>query len=73
MQNSYLSLDERMRFLNCRDGGNTPSASLLDVGVAAALEQSGFDPVTFEERGGIYDWRRDPPNSDTGSCPGDLA
>ena len=29
MTNSYLILDERMRFLNCEDGGKVPSESLL--------------------------------------------
>ena len=56
MRNSYLLLDEKMRFLNCRDGGKNPTQSILEVGVEEALENSGFDPVLFQERGGIYDW-----------------
>lgn len=58
MLNSYLLLDEEMRFLNCRDGGKHPTASILDVGVAKALAECGFDPAIFDERGGIYDWTR---------------
>lgn len=59
MTNSYLILDERMRFLNCENGGKEPSESLLDVGVHAALKQSGFDFTMFQKRGGIYDWTRE--------------
>mmetsp|Transcript_9368 Transcript_9368/g.21132 ORF Transcript_9368/g.21132 Transcript_9368/m.21132 type:complete len:398 (+) Transcript_9368:80-1273(+) len=59
MQNSYLLLDEDMRFLDCSSGGKVPSDSILKVGVRRALEQSGFDENMFHERGGIYDWERD--------------
>lgn len=59
MQNSYLLLDEDLRFLDCSKGGKVPSESILKVGVKRALEQSGFDKVMFEKRGGIYDWTRD--------------
>ena len=58
MLNSYLLLDEKMRFLNCRDGGKHPTRSILEVGVSKALANSGFDPATFDERGGVYDWAR---------------
>ncbi|KAF5371323.1 hypothetical protein D9758_004233 [Tetrapyrgos nigripes] len=30
MRDSYLNLDEDMRFLNCQDGGKTPGRSLLE-------------------------------------------
>ena len=43
MKDSYLLLDEKMRFLNCRNGKKEPSKSILDVGVEAALNESGFD------------------------------
>lgn len=56
MQNSYLILDEFMRFLNCVDGGKKPSKSLLDVGVDAAINDAGFDEAMFVKRGGVYKW-----------------
>lgn len=59
MQNSYLMLDEKMRFLDCSGGGKVAGRGILDVGVAKAYTESGFDRVMFEERGGVYDWRRD--------------
>ncbi|XP_067011564.1 S-adenosylmethionine-dependent nucleotide dehydratase RSAD2-like [Anabrus simplex] len=58
MQNSYLILDEYMRFLDCREGAKKPSPSLLDVGVANALDQSGFDEAMFRKRGGEYKWSK---------------
>lgn len=33
MKNSYLILDERMRFLNCTNNGKEPTESLLDGNV----------------------------------------
>jgi radical S-adenosyl methionine domain-containing protein 2 len=32
--------------------------SLLDVGVANALDQSGFDEKMFFKRGGKYQWSK---------------
>lgn len=58
MQNSYLILDEKMRFLDCSMGGKTPTASILEVGVEKALTESGYDPEMFLHRGGLYDWAR---------------
>lgn len=58
MQNSYLILDEYMRFLDCRSGSKIPSKSLLDVGVADALKFSGFDDAMFKKRGGFYKWSK---------------
>ncbi|XP_025833779.1 radical S-adenosyl methionine domain-containing protein 2-like [Agrilus planipennis] len=58
MQNSYLILDEYMRFLDCRDGWKTPSKSILDVGVIDALKFSGFDEIMFLKRGGKYKWSK---------------
>lgn len=58
MRDSYLILDEYMRFLNCRNGKKEPSASLLDVGVRQALLGSGFDERAFRERGGVYVWSK---------------
>lgn len=59
MQNSYLLLDEELCFLDCSGGGKIPSESILKVGVAKSLEQAGFDDIMFQQRGGIYDWRRE--------------
>ncbi|KAJ8978486.1 hypothetical protein NQ317_002073 [Molorchus minor] len=59
MQNSYLILDEYMRFLDCRNGSKTPSKSILDIGVKNALKFSGFDECMFKKRGGIYKWSKE--------------
>lgn len=58
MQNSYLILDEYMRFLDCRSGAKVPSKSLLDVGVENAIDASGFDEQMFLKRGGRYTWSK---------------
>ncbi|XP_060606466.1 S-adenosylmethionine-dependent nucleotide dehydratase RSAD2-like [Ruditapes philippinarum] len=58
MQNSYLILDEYMRFLDCTRGAKEPSRSLLDVGVNNALKFSGFDEKMFFKRGGKYVWSK---------------
>ncbi|KAI9566611.1 radical SAM enzyme [Boletus coccyginus] len=60
MKDSYLLIDERMSFLDCRDGGKKPGRSILDVGVETALLDSGFDEKTFLDRGGIFEWTREP-------------
>eukprot|EP00178_Gracilaria_changii_P000085 TRINITY_DN1006_c1_g1_i1.p1 TRINITY_DN1006_c1_g1~~TRINITY_DN1006_c1_g1_i1.p1 ORF type:complete len:394 (-),score=42.07 TRINITY_DN1006_c1_g1_i1:344-1525(-) len=62
MQNSYLLLDEELRFLDCSGGGKVPSPSILDVGVYGAIAHSGFDQKTFVERGGVYKWKRERDN-----------
>jgi radical S-adenosyl methionine domain-containing protein 2 len=58
MKDSYLILDEQMRFLNCQNGKKDPSQSILEVDVETALSQSGFDGKSFLKRQGIYDWVR---------------
>jgi len=55
MKDSYLILDEYMRFL---DKGNNPGGSILDVGVRKALDQVFWDEESFIQRGGIYDWSK---------------
>ena len=55
MRDSYLILDEHMRFL---DKGNDPSPSILEVPVEEALRQIYWDKEGFMERGGFYDWTR---------------
>jgi hypothetical protein len=57
MQNSYLLLDEKLRFLNSSDGGIVPSESILDVGVEAALGQTGFVHHNFYKLGGVYNFK----------------
>ena len=59
MRDSYLLLDEELRFLDCSDDGKVPSRSILDVGVEKALGEAGFDDSMFQKRGGIFEWRRD--------------
>ncbi|XP_041809496.1 radical S-adenosyl methionine domain-containing protein 2 [Chelmon rostratus] len=58
MRNSYLILDEYMRFLDCREGRKDPSKSILDVGVKEAIRFSGFDEKMFLKRGGKYVWSK---------------
>lgn len=58
MKDSYLILDEYMRFLNCRKGRKDPSKSILDVGVEQAIKYSGFDEKMFLKRGGKYVWSK---------------
>ncbi|CAF1161478.1 unnamed protein product [Rotaria sordida] len=59
MRNSYLILDEHMRFLDRRNGHKDLSPSILDVGVEAALNRSGFDEEVFFKRDGQYKWTKD--------------
>ncbi|XP_078245356.1 S-adenosylmethionine-dependent nucleotide dehydratase RSAD2 isoform X2 [Pogona vitticeps] len=58
MRDSYLILDEYMRFLNCVNGRKEPSRSILDVGVEDAIQFSGFDEKMFFKRGGKYIWSK---------------
>ncbi|XP_020385707.2 radical S-adenosyl methionine domain-containing protein 2 isoform X2 [Rhincodon typus] len=58
MRDSYLILDEYMRFLDCTQGRKDPSKSILDVGVENAIKFSGFDEKMFFKRGGKYTWSK---------------
>lgn len=58
MRDSYLILDEYMRFLDCTQGRKDPSRSILDVGVEEAIQFSGFDEKMFFKRGGKYVWSK---------------
>ncbi|XP_067873606.1 S-adenosylmethionine-dependent nucleotide dehydratase RSAD2 [Heterodontus francisci] len=58
MRDSYLILDEYMRFLDCTQGRKDPSKSILDVGVDNAIKFSGFDERMFLKRGGKYIWSK---------------
>lgn len=63
MKSSYLLIDEYMRFLD-KDAELT-SESILDVGVGAALAKIRWDQDTFNERGGLYDWSKQPQGCST--------
>eukprot|EP00053_Salpingoeca_punica_P007798 m.70983 g.70983 ORF g.70983 m.70983 type:complete len:389 (+) comp14335_c0_seq1:89-1255(+) len=58
MRDSYLILDEQMRFLDCRNNEKKPSRSILDVPVEEALKDSGFDVEAFVRRGGVYTYSK---------------
>ena len=53
MRNSYLILDEYLRFLDNTAGEKTPSVSVLDD-IEKAFAQSGFDSKRFQERDGEW-------------------
>eukprot|EP00817_Percolomonadidae_sp_ATCC50343_P001974 CAMPEP_0117427092 /NCGR_PEP_ID=MMETSP0758-20121206/7032_1 /TAXON_ID=63605 /ORGANISM="Percolomonas cosmopolitus, Strain AE-1 (ATCC 50343)" /LENGTH=271 /DNA_ID=CAMNT_0005212567 /DNA_START=140 /DNA_END=955 /DNA_ORIENTATION=+ len=57
MRNSYLILDEEMRFLNNEEGKKIPTESILDVGVKKAYQQSGFDEENYLKRDGAF-WEK---------------
>ncbi len=54
MRNSYLILDEQMRFLKNKNGKKEPKKSILDLEVQIVLNDSGFDEKAFTRRGGKY-------------------
>lgn len=56
MRGSYLMIDPLGRFFGNVSGRHVYSAPILDVGVAAALAEVGFDPAKFFARGGKYRW-----------------
>lgn len=61
MRNSYVILDESLRFLCGSEDGKRPSPSILDVGVAEALRHVYFDEDAFHARGAVYDlWCAEP-------------
>lgn len=37
-----------------------PGRSILEVGVEKALQDAGFDESAFYERGGVFDWKKEP-------------
>lgn len=53
MRNSYLILDEYLRFLNNTGGAKIPTISVLE-NVDAALANSGFDCESFKIRSGEW-------------------
>ncbi|XP_029530908.2 S-adenosylmethionine-dependent nucleotide dehydratase RSAD2-like isoform X2 [Oncorhynchus nerka] len=50
--------NQKMRFLDCREGRKDPSKSILDVGVEEAIQFSGFAEKMFLKRGGKYVWSK---------------
>ena len=58
MLNSYVNLDEYMRFLNSQNNKKVPTRSILDVGVACALNENFFDKKSFLARGGKFKWTK---------------
>ena len=59
MASSYLILDEFLCFLDKGSGKERQSRSILDVGVAKALEEIKFDKEAFVKRGGMYEWSKE--------------
>jgi len=72
MAKSYLLLDEYMRFLDKGNGIEKTSESILKVSVAEALLQVEWDVESFEKRGGIYDWRKEVPQSGRDCGSGEM-
>ena len=60
MTGSYVMVDPLGRFIGNSAGHHVYSAPILEVGVMAALRQVDWSATKFEERGGNYDWRREP-------------
>ena len=59
MKRSYLIIDEYFRFLDNGTGQMMPSKPILDVGVEAAMKESGFIHKKFLDRGGRYNWSKE--------------
>lgn len=59
MASSYLLFDEDMCFFDKGEGMMTKSESILEVGVARAMQQVKWDRKSFVECGGIHDWGKD--------------
>jgi len=56
IRDSYAMVDPAGRFFGNTGGINRPSEPILEVGVATALAQVGFDPDKLERRGGRWEW-----------------
>jgi radical S-adenosyl methionine domain-containing protein 2 len=56
IRGSYVMIDPLGRFFSNEEGRYRISQPILDVGVATALEQSGWRSDKFLARGGLYDW-----------------
>ena len=56
MLNSYLMIDPQGRFYQNSRNIYRFSEPILKVGVDRALNEISYDPIKYEERGGIYAW-----------------
>ena len=56
MTGSYVMVDPAGRFFDNMSGRHTYSRPILEVGVAAALQDVSIDPHKFRSRDGAYDW-----------------
>ena len=56
MTGSYVMVDPAARFFDNTSGRHTYSRPILEVGVAAALQQASIDPHKFRSRDGVYGW-----------------
>ncbi|KUI65263.1 Radical S-adenosyl methionine domain-containing protein 2 [Cytospora mali] len=69
MAESYLVLDENLRFISGVNK-NITSKSILDIGVHEALRAIHWDQKAFIERCGVYEWTKD---EQAGGCGSELA
>lgn len=67
MASSYLILDEYLCFLDKGSGRERQSKSILDVGVAKALDEIKFDRDALVKRGGLYAWSKEVEGEGCGS------
>jgi len=56
MTESYVMIDPAGRFFDNAQGSHRYSEPILEVGVAAALQQVSIDTKRFCQRGGHYPW-----------------
>lgn len=63
MQNSYIILDEYMRFLDKSENINNHTDSILNDKFENIMKNVNFDDKSFIERGGIYDWSKNSKNN----------
>ncbi|HVY61328.1 MAG TPA: viperin family antiviral radical SAM protein [Planctomycetota bacterium] len=54
---SYLMVDPSGRFFGNATGRHVYSRPVLEVGVDAAVRETGWSPDKFVDRGGVYEWR----------------
>lgn len=56
IRGSYVMVDPLGRFFSNEEGRYRISRPILEIGVAAALQQAGWRQDKFIARGGLYDW-----------------
>ena len=56
MTGSYVMVDPAGRFFDNMSGCHRYSRPILELGVAAALQEVSIDPHKFRSRDGVYDW-----------------